>query len=164
MITQTRSEDEYTVLSKCGFADVWYNKVTNHHSLHSNQGFQANDVITRFCSASTQNFPTYLTVQTGDDTHITLEPQFLQYINHSCDPNVFFDTDSMELVCLRPILPGDELGFFYPSTEWDMAQQFVCICGSNNCLRLIQGAAHLSEELLGRYRLTGFIRQKIKTK
>jgi hypothetical protein len=28
---------------------------------------------------------------------------------------------------------GQELTFFYPSTEWDMAQGFECICGTATC-------------------------------
>lgn len=31
---------------------------------------------------------------------------------------------------LRDIQPGDELSFFYPSTEWEMAQGFECKCGA----------------------------------
>jgi SET domain-containing protein len=40
----------------------------------------------------------------------------MQYINHSCDPNVAFDTTAFKLVALKDIKAGDELVFFYPST------------------------------------------------
>jgi hypothetical protein len=70
----------------------------------------------------------------------------------------------MELVCLRPLQPGDELTFFYPSTEWDMAQPFVCNCGNSTCLQLINGASHLSKDTLSRYTLTDFIIQQAKEK
>jgi hypothetical protein len=36
--------------------------------------------------------------------------------------------------------------FFYPSTEWDMAQPFTC-CGSSNCW-VVKGAAHIRPEIL----------------
>ena len=49
-------------------------------------------VICSFSAGITQSYATYLTVQTGADRHITLMPEFLQYINHSCGPNVFFNT------------------------------------------------------------------------
>jgi hypothetical protein len=45
-----------------------------------------------------------------------LNPEWLQYINHSCDPNVAFDTAAFKLIALKDVKPGDELCFFYPST------------------------------------------------
>jgi len=58
--------------------------------------------------------------------------------------------------------PGDEFTFFYPSTEWEMAQPFICNCGSKDCLQLVKGAAHLAVETLSKYKLTEFIRQQVK--
>ena len=161
MTTQTRSENLVRILSNHGFANLWFNLSTRHHSLHAAVPFDTNDILIDFRAGSIQRHPTYLTVQTGEDVHITLEPMFLQYINHSCEPNVFFDTTAMQLVCIRPIRANDELCFFYPSTEWEMAQPFICNCGSSKCLHVIKGAAHLAEEILGQYRLTDFIRNKI---
>ena len=83
-------------------------------------------------------------------------------INHSCDPNVFFDTTKMEVVCLKHIQPGEEFRFFYPSTEWEMSQPFVCNCGSSNCLQLISGAAQLSDDTLAKYRLSDFIAKQVQ--
>lgn len=164
MTTTTHLKNEYQIISRHNIADVWYNTTTNHHSLHAAIAFKAGDIIANFFAASTQHFATYLTVQTSSDTHITLEPEFLQYINHSCDPNVFFDTTAMQLICIKPIHRNEELCFFYPSAEWEMAQSFVCNCGSSNCLQLINGAVYLSEETLSQYRLTDFILQKTKQK
>ncbi|MEP7107560.1 MAG: SET domain-containing protein-lysine N-methyltransferase [Ferruginibacter sp.] len=163
-MTTTLSEKTYKIISRHGIADMWYNTITNHYSLHAAIAFMKGDIIINFSAATTHNYPTYLTLQTGRDTHIIFEPVFLQYINHSCDPNVFIDTTAMQLVCIRPVHPGDELGFFYPSAEWEMAQPFVCNCGSKNCLQLINGAAHLSAETLSKYQLTDFISQQIKEK
>jgi hypothetical protein len=39
---------------------------------------------------------------------------------------------------------GQELTFFYPSTEWDMDQGFDCFCGSENCLGYIGGAKNMT--------------------
>lgn len=162
MTTTSDSKKEYKIISRHGIADVGFDTITHHHSLYSTVAFKPGDIIIKFCAASTQNYATYLTVQTSSDTHITLEPLFLQFINHSCNPNVFFDTTAMQLVCLRSVEPGDELLFFYPSAEWKMAQPFICSCGSNNCLQFINGAKHLSAETLKKYRLTDFILQQIK--
>jgi hypothetical protein len=164
MITKTLTNPTVEVISHHQFADVWLDTSTNQKSLHATVAINAGDVIKPFYAGSVQQHPTYLTVQTGVDRHITLHPEFLQYINHSCEPNVFFDTNSMQLICIKPLQPGDELSFFYPSTEWKMAQPFVCNCGSAECLQLINGASHLSIETLSKYRLTDFIRQQVKQK
>jgi hypothetical protein len=54
--------------------------------------------------------PNYLTVQIGENRHIRLDPEYLKNINHSCDPNVFFDTAAMEVVALQDIAAGQEDG------------------------------------------------------
>lgn len=133
-------------------------------SLHSIASFMANDVLCSFHAGGIFTEPTYLTVQTGANKHITLQPEYLQYINHSCDPNIFFDTSAMQIISLKNIEPGDELTFFYPSTEWKMAQPFSCYCGSKNCLQKIQGAYYISDDILKQYRLTDFIQQELLQK
>ncbi len=154
----------YKMVSKHGFAEVMQNRLTGEHSLHSVHFFDAGDLICEFNAEKTLATPTYLTVQTGVDKHITLSPDFLQYVNHSCDPNVFFDTASMHFIALKKIEPGDEFTFFYPSTEWQMAQPFHCYCGTAACLQTIQGADFLTAEQASRYRLTGFIQEQLQKK
>ncbi|MCW3088244.1 MAG: hypothetical protein JWQ78_1630 [Sediminibacterium sp.] len=154
----------YQMLSKHGFADIMQNTNTGEKSLHASAFFDAGDVISPFAADGTFATATYLTVQTGEDRHITLSPEFLQYINHSCGPNVFFDTTAMQLVALTEIQPGDEFMFFYPSTEWSMAQPFDCFCGTAQCLHRIQGATHLTDEEAMRYRLTDFILEKLQNR
>ena len=126
--------------------------------------FSPGDVISEFHGGITQSFANRYTLQIASDKHITLLPELLQYINHSCNPNVFFDTTLMVLTTLKNIEPGDEFSFFYPSTEWDMAEPFKCNCGSSACLQYIKGASSLSVETLEKYRLTDFIRQMIRLK
>ena len=164
MITTSITNPSAQVISNHIFANVLLNNQTNQNCLIATKSFVPGDVICSFRANTTQSFATYLTVQTGTDRHITLSPEFLQYINHSCSPTVFFNTTSMELVCLQPLQPGDEFTFFYPSTEWEMAQPFVCNCGSPACLQLINGASHLTVETLSKYKLTDFIRQQVRQK
>jgi len=152
---------DYTMLSKHGFADIMQNQETGEKSLHATRFFDQEEVISDFAAAKVLNSPTYLTLQTGLDKHILLDPVFLQYTNHSCNPNVFFDTHTMQLIAIKEIQPGDELLFFYPSTEWDMVQPFDCFCGSVACLHKISGAAHLSKKTVKQYRLTQFIQQQL---
>ena len=164
MITTSITIPSAEVISNHIFANVLLNNSSSQKSLHAAVSFAAGDVICKFKAGITQSFATYLTVQTAADRHITLMPEFLQYINHSCAPNVFFNTTTMELVCLQPMQPGDEFTFFYPGTEWEMAQPFVCNCGNAGCLQLINGASHLSVETLSKYKLTDFIRQQVRQK
>ena len=129
---QTNSIATYTKqrVSNHQVAAVFKNQNDHHQSLHAMVSLKPGEVISKFTEGITQNFATYLTIQTGTDTHITLVPEFLQFTNHSCNPTAFFDTTNMELVCLEPLQEGDEITFFYPSTEWEMAQPFVCNCGN----------------------------------
>ena len=157
------TQQNYTIHSQQGFADVLINNITNEKSLHSNENFKAGAIVSLFAAATVQTVPTYLTVQTGTNEHITLNPTVLQYCNHSCNPNVFFDTTKFQLIALKDINAGDELTFFYPSSEWDMTQSFTCACGSKNCLHTIKGAAHISKEVLANYRLTDFIQSMLAT-
>ena len=130
----------------------------------SDQSYKQGDVISDFSASQILSKPTYLTIQVDTDKHIILKPEKLQDINHSCYPNVFFDTDAMQLIALRSIQKGDELTFFYPSTEWDMAQPFTCHCGSKDCLKEIKGALYISEEILSKYRLTRFIQKQLRNR
>jgi hypothetical protein len=148
-------------ISNHTFASIIKNGVSGEKALVSNQNFQKGDIVTEFEAENTSHSPSYLTLQTGEHLHITLKPAFLQYINHSCNPNVFFNTSSMQLVALKEICIGDEFVFFYPSTEWKMAQPFDCYCGSKNCLQHISGAISLPTYIISSYDFTDFIQHKL---
>lgn len=143
------------------FAKVVVNDATGQHALLAAFFFEKGNVITEFSAREIYAVPDYLTIQVNDEQHISLSPECLQYTNHSCEPNVFFDTTYMQMIALQDIQPGDELQFFYPSTEFQMAQPFNCFCQSENCLGSISGAADLSTTALQQYRLTDFIKRKL---
>ncbi|MEP7163115.1 MAG: SET domain-containing protein-lysine N-methyltransferase [Ferruginibacter sp.] len=164
MITQAITNNSIEIVSEHGFAEILQNTVTNQKSLHALVPFKKGDLVSNFSAGEIYAEPNYLTVQRGIAEHITLMPQFLQYINHSCNPNVFFDTSSMEVIALKDIDPNEEFSFFYPSTEIDMAQPFICYCGSKDCLQNIKGAKYIPGELLKKYRLTDFIQQQLQNK
>ena len=149
-------------LSHHGIAEKLLQTDHNHHLLISTKAFEKGETISPFSAAEVHTEPSRYTVQVGENKHIILAPEFLQYINHSCDPNVFFNTTTMELVALKSIAPGDEFTFFYPSTEWDMAEPFECLCGSAHCLGIIKGAKDIPDEILDTYQLTDFIQSKRK--
>ncbi len=144
-----------------GFAEIHRLTGSDHQLLRSVQSWKPNDVICSFGSSVIHDHPSKYTVQIAEDKHIILHPEFLQYINHSCNPNVFFNTTTMELIALKTIEPGEEFTFFYPSTEWFMAEPFHCLCGEANCIGIIKGAKEINSYTLSQYRLTDFIQSKI---
>lgn len=150
-----------TKISHYGFATLYQNNITGEKSLHATIPLKNGEVFSSFESAETLTAPNKYTVQVSDDEHIILQPEYLQYINHSCEPNVFFDTAKMQISCLKDIAVGDELTFFYPSTEFAMASPFNCFCGANNCLHKIQGASFLTPDIIHHYKFTDFIMQKL---
>lgn len=152
---------EFRLLHENTFSQVWENEITGEKALISNTRFEPGQIISAFSAGITSSQPTYLTVQVDLEKHITLQPEFLQYINHSCNPNAFFDTSGYNLICIREIVKDDEITFFYPSTEWDMKQPFACRCHSSNCLKYIQGAAHLPQAIIPQYKLTDFIQRQL---
>lgn len=151
----------YRIISNHGIAEMRQKISNEQNALFALQSFQPGEVIAEFWAGTIAAEPTYLTVQVDTGKHITLQPEFLQYINHSCDPNVFFDTSLMQLVALKELRAGDEMTFFYPSTEWKMTQSFNCYCGSSNCLGDIRGAFYLSDDVIKQYRFTDFIQQQL---
>ena len=158
---ETLTNPAYRTVSNHVIAEVRQKISNRQNALFLLRGYHAGEEIAEFSAGTISAEPTYLTVQVGVGKHITLQPEFLQYINHSCDPNVFFDTTSMKLVALKDLEEGEELTFFYPSTEWKMTQSFNCYCGSVHCLGDIKGAAYLSKEAQEKYRLTDFIQQQL---
>ncbi|KAK1999982.1 hypothetical protein LX36DRAFT_450416 [Colletotrichum falcatum] len=106
--------------------------------------------------------PTYATVQCGKDKHLNLNSDLL-YINHSCEPSLIFDTGNFNILAgPKGLRPGDELTFFYPSTEWHMAQPFDCFCGTPSCRGTIGGARDMPRAQLEGLWLNGHIRELLE--
>jgi hypothetical protein len=159
-LQQTATKPKFRIVEKTTIGDVCEDVETGQKSFFSNRSFRAGEKISSFAAGKILDTPTYLTVQLGDTQHILLDPVYLQYINHSCDPNCFFDSTHLEIIALRDIASQEELFFFYPSTEWDMSQPFVCNCKTPACLHIIQGAKHLSNEQAATFRLNKYILNK----
>ncbi|KAI0130828.1 hypothetical protein F4814DRAFT_144031 [Daldinia grandis] len=106
--------------------------------------------------------PTYATVQCGRDKHLDLNSDLL-YINHSCEPSLIFDTANLNVIAgPSGLKAGEELTFFYPSTEWDMAQPFDCLCGKPTCRGRISGARDMAKAQLEGVWLNGHILQLLE--
>jgi hypothetical protein len=69
------------------------------------------------------------------------------------------DTERMLMIARRDIQKGEELSFFYPSTEWEMQAPFICLCGSTNCIHVVAGARFLPLSTLETHYLSKHIRE-----
>lgn len=118
-------------------------------------------------SSNTPGTKKYTSVQVSKDEHIELNSD-LVYCNHSCDPSLIFDTAKSEVRVSeqRPLNVGDELNFYYPSSEWEMDQAFECTC-AQCCARekpnRIQGAKTADVAQLKRNYINPHIRELLKS-
>jgi hypothetical protein len=125
-----------------GRLQVWRSSL-GQSALHAGQRFATGEALHGFSARTRVETPTRHSVQVSENEHILLDPTFLQYINHGCDPNVLLDVGRREFIALRPIAEGEEILYFYPSTEWVMTCPFKCHCHAKSCLAEIRGASFL---------------------
>jgi len=126
-------------------------------SLVTKQAYKRGEII---CEIPTQKVvakANRYTVQIGRDRHT--EVGKLSALNHSCGPNVILDTENLQMVACRDIEEGEELSFFYPSTEWEMDAPFICLCGASNCIHVVAGARFLPLSTLENHYLNRHIRE-----
>ena len=126
-------------------------------SLITKQAYKKGEVICEIPTAKVIDTANRYTVQIGRDRHT--EVGKLSALNHSCDPNVILDTENLKMVARRDIEVGEELSFFYPSTEWEMDAPFICLCGASNCIHVVAGARFLPLSTLENQYLNRHIRE-----
>lgn len=125
-------------------------------TLVTKQTYKMGGVICAIPSENVMDKPNRYTVQIGRDKHTHVGK--LAALNHSCDPNVILDTERMLMIARRDIEKGEELYFFYPSTEWEMQAPFICLCGASNCIHVVAGARFLPLSTLENHYLNPHIR------
>lgn len=126
-------------------------------SLITKQAYKRGEVICEIPRGNMVNKANRYTVQISREEHT--EVGKLAALNHSCDPNVILDTENMQIIACRDIAKGEELAFFYPSTEWEMAAPFICLCGASNCIHVVAGARFLPLSTLEDHFLNRHIRE-----
>lgn len=126
-------------------------------SLIARQDFKRGETIYQIPAEKISDRPNRFTVQMDRSLHT--EVGKLSALNHSCDPNTILDMENMVVVACRDIKAGDELSFFYPSTEWEMAAPFICLCGSPSCIHVVAGARFLPLSTLEHHYLNCHIRE-----
>jgi hypothetical protein len=128
-------------------------------SLVTKQAFEEGQILSAIPKENLYRKPDRYTVQIARDLHT--EVAHLSALNHSCDPNVILDIERMLVVARKNIKAGEELTFFYPSTEWEMAAPFICLCGASNCIHVVAGARFLPLSTLEQHFLNPHIRAQI---
>ena len=132
-------------------------KQDRYRSLTTSKAYRRGEIICPIPTEAQYSKPNQFTVQIGIDRHV--EVRELASTNHSCDPSVILDTTRMQVIATRDLAPGDELTFFYPSTEWEMSSPFICLCGAANCIHVVAGARFLPLSTLEQHFLNQHIRQ-----
>jgi hypothetical protein len=123
----------------------------DERALVSTEPVKEGQVVGVLATDKVLSAPDRYSVQISEEVHIHGGSQ-ASFLNHSCDPNCRIDPEGLRVVALRDLAAGEELTFFYPSTEWDMAEPFDCRCGAARCLKTVRGARWLSDqELAGRF-------------
>ena len=119
-------------------------------------------LFARITGIHLQSLQNYRTAQAGRDLHVELNSD-IYFTNHSCDPTLERHMEKFEIRVRsdRALKEGEMLSFFYPSTEWTMAQAFDCWCGAGEgkCYKRIDGAGKMDEAVLKRYWLNGYIEE-----
>jgi len=126
-------------------------------SLITKQAYTKGEIICEIPTEKLFDKANRYTVQIARDKHT--EVGKLSALNHSCDPNVILDTERLLMVARRDIEKGEELSFFYPSTEWEMDAPFICLCGASNCIHVVAGARFLPLSTLETHYLNRHIRE-----
>ena len=93
-----------------------------YRSLTTPHAYKRGEIICPIPTESLYDTPNQFTVQIGVDQHV--EVKELASMNHSCNPTTLLDTTRMLVFAASDLASGDELTFFYPSTEWEMSSPF----------------------------------------
>lgn len=116
--------------------------------LVASEPISSGEVIVQSDDEEIQPERTWRTLQVDDTRH--LRNDFLNFVDHSCSPNALLDVDKLALVAIRNISVGDPITFFYPGSEVELSQSFDCHCGSDECLKVINGGFYLNHEQMRR--------------
>lgn len=119
-------------------------------SIHGQRGvvttraIPAGSIVATLLVERTEYQASRYSIQQDEQRHIVVALP-LRLMNHSCQPTCYLDMETLTVRALRPLAAGEEVNFFYPATEWEMAEPFDCHCGAPSCLHTIRGARELTD-------------------
>lgn len=108
-----------------------------------------NDVIMEL-EGTLVDQPTRYSIQLSENSHLEMPANgdvvsyFWRFLNHSCKPNTCIDVNQRHVVALRDIAKDEEITFNYNSTEYEMAEPFICSCNGNRVF--VKGYKYLDQE------------------
>ena len=73
------------------------------------------------------------------------DPEDWHPINHSCDPNAWWE--GLDVVARRDIAPGEEITLEYATFHDERMDPFVCGCGAPACRTIVRGGDHLLDAM-----------------
>lgn len=106
-------------------------------------------------------------VQIDEDKFIDSEYHYADdYINHSCNPNIWLNIINMNYIALRNIKKGEEITINYMTNEYDLVEEdcyFKCKCSSKSCLKHIRGFKYLTKKQKEKLKpfLSPFLKKKL---
>jgi hypothetical protein len=149
-----------------------YAKMFSGLSLRSKVNLPAGAHFCNITVHTPQPSATWRTIQTSETTHTEISSALLD-LNHSCDPSLEIHVNvpddqgkypggiaaEVKVERNKDLRAGDELTFFYPSTEWEFDRAFECSCGASKdlCIGMLTGARDIKVEVLERYWVCGHI-------
>jgi len=84
------------------------------------------------------------------ETECVSEQDEAQYMNHSCDPNVWW-LDDETMIARRDIRAGEEITYDYSTTELAVPMDMACRCGSPLCRGRVTNRDYLIPDWQQRY-------------
>lgn len=140
--------------SDIGFSSAKLNKMVNQHVgtlLIASHNISRSEVVFKIDLTAVGRLSpesSMHSVQVGENVHVDLlkvpdeKGGQARYLSHLNEPNLLATvTDCLTFSAVREILPGEELGFHYCTTEWTMKSPFVCARDGGR----VQGYAHLDQ-------------------
>ena len=106
--------------------------------------FQRGEVIASFVGEHSTKVLQHTLQRGGKDDHL-LDPYFIGFLVHSCNPNAVLDMHQQKVYCLQNIGTDELISIDYAVTEDDLFVQFKCVCESPNCREWVAGRCQVIE-------------------
>lgn len=133
-----------------GVRVVCIDQETEFHGLFATRPYKKGEKVFEFkgIKVPTSEANAYaLQINNGVSLESFDDKIFDNFLNHQCLPNcrVVIKGKKVLLEAITDIMPGDEFGFHYCSTENKFRGQgsFMCTCGSPHCLGPVEGFSYL---------------------
>jgi SET domain-containing protein len=90
----------------------------------------------------------------SDDLFVTWsdDPDKHIPINHSCDPNIWYEHGNENLYARHDIKKGDQLTIDYATYVANISLQFECKCGEACCRNVVTSNDYMKQELIDKYK------------